>query len=347
MADASRLGVRTKAILRAVRPGEQGWVRFTVIALFAAVAIGLCVLGGVLAAKPKWGKEVIVTLSLEPGKSRVTFPDGKFDDETHLEHSHYLQWRDSWGAGLALKELPDGEVEVFLQNAGAGAASGKWDTAERFLPPIEEGKGVLGDRDVSRFSGTRLTKSFERGLDSTMFWLLERHGRMQIIAFDKERGEVTVRFQFRKPLAPLNAPTRGPAADEPIPSTFIYVPEDLLPSMTECADAFERRHPNLGAVRVDAPSHSVLGLTTKKGIGIADWRPERNVEQSAFSWMQPLEESTFGHSAAAADDGTPETTYYLYHWPQTSDGESAFLDWLAGAEAGEIMTKHGFVLERN
>ncbi len=311
------------------------------------MAVALCVVGGVLAAQPKWGKEVSVTLSLEPGKNRVTFPDGKFDPEDHLEHSHYLQWRDSWAPGIALKKLPRGGVSLVVQNAGAAPASGNWDAAARLLPPIDgDGKGVLGNRDVDRFGGIPLTKNFDYGLDGTQTWLLERYGRMQVKSFDIETGTVEVRFQFRTPLAPLNSPTRGPADDEAIPSICVYVPGDLLPCLTECGQAFERSHPDLGAVRVDSPKHPILGLSSEKGIGITDWRPEK----AHHKWMEPLEESTLCYKVTTTtEDGVPNrtSTYHLYHWPDTSADESAFLVWLAGEEASSIITSHGFALEPN
>jgi len=347
MANSSRLGARTEAILRVVRPSEQAWVRVSIIWLSAIVAVVLCVVGGVLAAQPEWGKDVTVTLSLKPGKNRVTFPDGKFDPEDHLDHSHYLQWRDSWAPGIALKELPRGGVSLVVQNAGAAPASGSWDTAARLLPPIDgDGKGVLGNRDVDRFAEIPLTTSFDSGLDATQTWLLERYGRMQVRSFDMEKGTVEVRFQFRKPLAALNSPTRGPADDEPIPSICVYVPDDLLPCLTECGQAFGHSHPDLGVVRVDSPKHPMLGLGSEKGIGITDWRPEK----AQHKWVEALEESTLCYKITpTTEEGVPggTTTYHLYHWPDTSDDESAFLDWLAGEEASRIITSHGFVLEPN
>ncbi len=346
MADSSRLGVRVKAILRAVRPGEQRWVRITLASLFALLAVGLCAFGAVLTSKPRWGKEVRVTLSLEPGKSRVTFPHGEFDDEDHLGHSHYLLWRDHWAPGLALRALPDGRVALVVQNTGVGPASGDWDRAARLLPPMDDvGQGVLGIHDVSRFGEIPLDESFDRGLDQTSTFLLERYGRMQLLSFDKEKRSLTVRFQFREPLAPLISPTRGLADDEPTPSVLVYVPEEILPCATACGEAFGRRFPQFGPVRADAPRHPIMGLSTKKGIAITDWRPEREAEHSAFAWMRPLDERVFGSRAEVGDEGRPRSSYYLYHWPQATEAERAFLKWLGGEEAGGIIAKHGVVTD--
>jgi hypothetical protein len=107
---------------------------------------------------------------------------------------------------------------------------------------------------------------------------------------------------------------------------------------------FEKAKANLGVLRVDAPNHSLLGLSTGKGIGFSDWRPEK----TDFEWMEPLVEASFCYSDRPADDGAAKpTTYYPYHRSDLIDREQAFLRWLGGEEASEIITRHGFVPEAN
>ncbi len=295
MAQPSRLTTRTKTILEP-RKTSKPWVKWVVLAGFTTLAILLVIIAATIESEPRLGKEIRVTLSLQDGRNRVMFPSGKFDSNSHLEHSRYLQWRESWAPGVALFEQ-DGQLALKFQNVNWAPTTFQWNKVD--LAFLEESliERIASD-PISRFStmGLPATSRVLEDPDNKGIHYLEGGGKFQFLAQDVDKKTVTIRFQFRDPAAPPNGEIWPLLKDaEEVPQVTLYLPQELLASVQACAEVSSQSVGVRGidsymtpmrALARDASDLTVSPFLLDESLfSMLDWKPSSPPEPHAFCRM--------------------------------------------------------------